>query len=328
MPPPPTPEFWAHRGLLSTVLEPAAWLYGRAAAARRRWTTPWHAPVPVVCVGNLVVGGAGKTPVALSLAQRLGERGRRVHMLSRGYGGRLAGPVLVDPAQHSADDVGDEPLLLAEVAPCWVARDRVAGAKAAIAAGADLLLLDDGFQNPTIAKDLSLVVVDGGYGFGNGRLLPAGPLREPLAEGLARADAIVLMGDDAAGAATMLGGTPLLRARLVPEQTADVAGRAVIALAGIGRPEKFFATLEEAGARLVRTYSFPDHHRYREDELARPIAESERAGAILITTAKDWVRLPPAMRARIHVLSVTVAWDDVAALDSLLGRALAGSVPR
>src|SRR5690349_1747713 len=137
MPPPPTPEFWAHRGLLSTVLKPAAWVYGSAVRARQRWTTPWRAPVPVVCVGNLVAGGAGKTPVTLSLARRLRERGWRVNILSRGYGGRVPGPVLVDPTGHTADEVGDEPLLLAEAAPCWVARDRVAGAKAAIAAGAE-----------------------------------------------------------------------------------------------------------------------------------------------------------------------------------------------
>ncbi|HEV2550536.1 MAG TPA: tetraacyldisaccharide 4'-kinase [Stellaceae bacterium] len=320
MPPPPTPEFWAHRGLLSTVLAPAAWVYGMAGAARQRWTAPWRAPVPVVCVGNLVAGGAGKTPVSLSLARRLRERRWRVHILSRGYGGRSPGPLAVDPARHTADEVGDEPLLLAEVAPCWVAPDRVAGAKAAIAAGAELLLLDDGFQNPTLAKDLSLVVIDGAYGLGNGRVLPAGPLREPLARGLARADAIVLMGDDAAGVAALTASKPLCRARLVPENPGDVAGRTVVALAGIGRPEKFFTTLEEAGARIFRTYAFPDHHRYREDELARPLAEAEGAGAMLITTTKDWVRLPPALRPQIRALSVSVVWDDLAALDALLDR--------
>ena len=324
MPPPPTPEFWAHRGLLSTVLEPAAWVYGRAVLARRRWTTPWRAPVPVVCVGNLVVGGAGKTPVTLSLARWFRERGRRVHILSRGYGGRSPGPLAVDPARHTADEVGDEPLLLAEVAPCWVARDRVAGAKTAIAAGAELLLLDDGFQNPTLAKDLSLVVIDGAYGLGNGRVLPAGPLREPLARGLARADAIVLMGDDTTGVAAIIASKPLRQARLVPENSGAVVGRSVVGVAGIGRPEKFFATLEEAGARLIRTYAFPDHHRYREDELARPLAEAERAGAMVVTTSKDWVRLPRAIRERVHVFRVTVAWDDVAALETMLGRVYHG----
>ena len=318
MPPLPTPEFWARRGLLSTLLEPAAWVYGQAAAARRRWTTPWRAPVPVLCVGNLVAGGAGKTPVTLSLARRLREHGWRVHILSRGYGGRLPGPVLVDPARHSADDVGDEPLLLAAMAPCWVAHDRVAGAKAAVAAGAELLVLDDGFQNPTLAKDISLVVVDGGYGFGNGRLLPAGPLREGLADGLSRAAAIVLMGDDDAGVSTLARERPLIRARLVPENGDEVADRAVLAFAGIGQPTKFFATLEAAGARLVARHAFPDHHRYADDELAHLRAEAERAGAMLVTTAKDWVRLPVRLREPVRVLRVTVAWDDVAALERLL----------
>jgi tetraacyldisaccharide 4'-kinase len=320
MPPQPTPEFWAHRGVLSTLLQPAAWLYGMAALARQRWTAPWRAPVPVICIGNLVVGGAGKTPVTLSLARRLRERGCRVHILSRGYGGGLSGPVAVDPARHTATDVGDEPLLLAEVAPCWVAHDRVAGARAAIAAGAELLLLDDGFQNPTLAKDLSLVVVDGGYGFGNGRLLPAGPLREPLIQGLARADAVVLMGDDTAGVAARVTGKLLLRARLVPENAGDVAGRAVIAFAGIGRPAKFFATLESAGARVLGRHAFPDHHRYADSELARLRAAAERAGAMLVTTAKDWVRLSPKSREPAHVLRVRVAWDDAAPLDALLDR--------
>ena len=320
MPLPPTPEFWAHRGVLSSLLQPAAWLYGTATLARQRWTMPWRASVPVICVGNLVVGGAGKTPVTLSLAHRLRQRGWRVHILSRGYGGRSPGPLAVDPARHTADDVGDEPLLLAEVAPCWVARDRVAGANAALAAGAELLLLDDGFQNPTLAKNLSLVVIDGAYGLGNGRGLPAGPLREPLARGLVRADAIVLMGDDTVGVGAMIAGKPVCRARLVPENPGDVVGRTVVALAGIGRPEKFFTTLEEAGARLLRAYAFPDHHRYREDELARPLAEAEGAGAMLITTTKDWVRLPPALRPQIRALSVSVIWDDLAALDALLDR--------
>jgi tetraacyldisaccharide 4'-kinase len=316
----PTPEFWARRGLLSTVLEPAAWIYGRAVVARRRWTTPWRAPVPVVCVGNLVVGGAGKTPVTLSLAHHLRQRGRRVHIVSRGYGGRSRGPLAVDPARHTAADVGDEPLLLAEIAPCWVARERVAGAKAAIAAGADLLLLDDGFQNPTLAKDLSLVVIDGGYGLGNGRVMPAGPLREPLEHGLARADAFVLMGDDTAGVAALPSGQPLLRARLVPENSGELAGRTVVAFAGIGRPAKFFATLEAAGARLAARHAFPDHHRYADAELARLRAEAEHTGAMLVTTAKDRVRLAPGVQAHVHVLSVTLAWDDVKALEDVLNR--------
>jgi tetraacyldisaccharide 4'-kinase len=306
------------------LLLPLAWVYAAGAAARQAWTQPFRAAVPVICVGNLVAGGAGKTPVVLSLAARLAARGHAPHILSRGYGGRLAGPVRVEGARHGAADVGDEPLLLAAAAPTWVARDRVAGATAAIAAGATLLLLDDGLQNPRLAKTLSLAVVDGDAGFGNGRVLPAGPLREPLAHGLARADCVVLMGDDATGLTPMLAGKTVLRARLVAENAADFAGKTVIAFAGIGRPAKFFASLAAADARPIRRRSFADHHRYREGELIRLLAEAEAKGAQLVTTAKDWVRLPPEWQTRTAVLRVTVAWDDVAALDAALERALHG----
>ncbi|HEX7968506.1 MAG TPA: tetraacyldisaccharide 4'-kinase, partial [Stellaceae bacterium] len=222
----------------------------------------------------------------------------------------LAGPVAVDRTRHDAAQVGDEPLLLAEAAPCWVARDRVAAAKAAIASGAKLLLLDDGLQNPRLAKNLSLLVIDGEYGLGNGRVLPAGPLREPLPSGLARADAVVLMGEDRTGVTPLLGVKPVLRARLVPEN----AG----AFAGIGRPAKFFATLTGLGAHVAARHPFADHHRYRADELRRLLAEAEAAHALLVTTAKDAARLPGEWRARVAVLSVAAAFDDVAALDRLI----------
>lgn len=322
MPLPPTPDFWARPGLVSTLLQPLAWGYAASSAARIAWTRPWRAAVKVICIGNLVVGGAGKTPVALSLAARLSASGRAPHILSRGYGGRLEGPVRVDPARHQADDVGDEPLLLAASAPTWVARDRRAGAEAAISAGAKLLLLDDGHQNPRLAKDLSLLVVDGEYGFGNGSVLPAGPLREPIAAGLARAQAVVLLGEDRAGIAPLLAGRPLLRARLVPEHAAGFAGRSIVAFAGIGRPAKFFATLEGCGAQLVARHGFPDHHPYREAELRRLQQEADASRALLVTTAKDAVRLPPSWRARIAVLRVAIAWEDERALDALLERAL------
>lgn len=324
MPPPLTPEFWARDGLLPSVLQPLAWAYAAGAAARQAWTRPWRAPVPVVCVGNLVAGGAGKTPVVLSLAERLKARGVAVHCLSRGYGGEIAGPVAVDRARHGAADVGDEPLLLAATAPTWVARERVAGAKAAVAAGAGLLLLDDGLQNPTLAKDLSLIVVDGGYGFGNGRVMPAGPLREPLAAGLARADAVVLIGGDEAGATPHLAGKQVLRARIVPQGADDLAGRAVYAFAGIGRPAKFFATLDALGAWPVARRRFADHHRYTETELASMLKAAESADAVLVTTAKDAVRLTPEWRARLRVLSITLAWDDAPRVDVLLERVLHG----
>jgi tetraacyldisaccharide 4'-kinase len=322
MPRPLTPEFWARPGLVPALLQPLAWAYALGGAARQAWTQPWRAPVPVICVGNLVAGGAGKTPVAIALARRLQASGHGVHLLSRGYGGSLSGPTAVDRAQHSAAQVGDEALLLAAAAPTWIARDRPAGARAAIAAGAQCLLLDDGLQNPTLAKDLSLLVIDGAYGLGNGRVLPAGPLRETLAAALARVDTVVLMGEDRAGVTPLLAGKTVLRARLVAENAAAFAGRTVVAFAGIGRPAKFFATLDSVGARLAASHAFADHHAYRAGELERLFSEAETAHAVLVTTAKDAVRLPTEWRAHVEVLSVRAEFDDAAALDRLVARAV------
>ncbi len=258
-----TPDFWARPGLAQAVLEPLAWANAAAGAARRALARPWRAGVPVLCVGNVVAGGAGKTPVALSLARRLSANGARPFLLSRGYGGTAAGPLIVDPARHGAAEVGDEALLLAQAAPTIVARDRVLGARAAIAAGAAFIVMDDGFQNPSLEKDLSLLVVDGAYGFGNGSLIPAGPLRESVAGALARADAVVLVGDDEAGVAPRLDGKRVLAADLGPVAGTLPAGP-LVAFAGIGRPEKFFRTLAAAGGRIVAQHAFPDHHPYDE----------------------------------------------------------------
>lgn len=320
------PEFWDRRddGLAAAVLAPVGHLYGFSVQARFALARPERVPVPVLCVGNLVVGGAGKTPVALSLGARLKERGLSAHYLSRGYGGAAAGPTRVDPARHGCRDVGDEALLLTRIAPTWVAADRVTGARAAVAAGAHAIIMDDGFQNPSLAKDVSLVVVDGGYGFGNGRVMPAGPLREPLARGLARARAVVIVGDDrtgvrdrivAAGFATL----PVLGARIVPGPEAEaLTGRKVIAFAGIGRPAKFFATVRSVGAKVVAAHAFPDHHIFPAGELRRLRSEADGAGAVLVTTAKDAARLPESERGTIQVLTITLSWDDEAALDAAL----------
>jgi tetraacyldisaccharide 4'-kinase len=274
-----------------------------------------------VCVGNLVIGGAGKTPVALALAAHFAARGIVVHIVTRGYGGHLKGPVRVDLAMHNAAAVGDEALLLAAAAPCWIARDRPAAMRAAVAAGANLLLLDDGLQNPTFCKDLSLAVVDGGYGFGNGRVIPSGPLRESLTQGLSRADVVVLLGADANAdcmAHLAASGIPVLRAGLTPTAGDRLAGLRLLAFAGIGRPEKFFATLRSLGAQLVGARAFPDHHRFTGSELDRLRRDAERAKARLVTTAKDIVRLSPANRRGIEVLDVEIAWHDCAALDELI----------
>jgi tetraacyldisaccharide 4'-kinase len=313
------PEFWhARPGLAAGLLAPAGVAWSAAARMRRSLAHPYHAPVPVVCVGNLVVGGSGKTPIVLSLAARLVATGTAVHLVSRGYGGRLAGPVQVDPKTHNAEAVGDEALLLADAAPCWVARDRPAGIRAAADAGADLVLLDDGFQNPGFEKDLSLLAIDAEYGFGNGRVIPAGPLREPVAAGLSRTDAVVLVGDPPAPAELERRGLPILCAALGPIAGARFAGRRVIAFAGIGRPGKFFAMLGALGATVAAAKAFPDHYRYSPSQITALRREAGAAGATLVTTAKDWLRLPPEERDGIETLAVELLWHDPAALDALL----------
>jgi tetraacyldisaccharide 4'-kinase len=318
------PAFWERApGLLSELLLPVGAGWDAAGRLRQAFSRPYCPPVPVVCVGNLVAGGAGKTPVALSLAAHLAPRGIAVHIVTRGYGGRLGGPVRVDPARHDAAAVGDEALLLARRAPCWVARDRAAGVRAAVAAGAQMVLLDDGFQNPSIAKTLSLLVVDAEYGFGNGRVIPAGPLRESLGRGLARADAIVLLEAETQSRCReklgIDGALTVLHAALRPVAGERLAGSRVLAFAGIGRPEKFFLTLRALGAALVGTRPFPDHHPFRVDEIDQLFRAAERAQARLITTAKDIVRVPSAMRAAIEVLEVEIRWADPAALVEFLG---------
>ncbi len=304
------------------LLDPAAALFELGGAVRQRLTKPHHASVPVVCIGNLVTGGAGKTPVAISIGRRLSELGVNVHFLTRGYRGRERGPIAVDPDRHTARDVGDEPILLAAFAPTWVARDREAGARAAAAAGAGAIVMDDGLQNPTLAKDLALLVVDGETAFGNGRIMPAGPLREPIRKALARVQAIVVMGEDTSGIGGLLaaGPHPVLSASLLPDgDTAQWRGARMVAFAGIGRPEKFFTLLDRLGCSLIARMAYPDHHAYQVQELTRMIDLAEAGQAGLVTTAKDYVRVPAALRSRIQVLPVRVAWENEAMLDRVLG---------
>lgn len=315
------PDFWSSRRVLSTLLVPAGCAYALATRLRLR-RAGWRAPVPVICVGNVGVGGAGKTPVALALARLLA--GRNPHFLTRGYRGREAGPLRVDPAKHDARAVGDEPLLLARAAPTWVARDRAAGARAAVAAGAGCIVMDDGHQNPALAKDLSLVVVDGGYGFGNGRVIPAGPLREPIAAGLARADAIVLVGGDETGAARHFAGRPVLEARIVPDESGQrFAGKDVVAFCGIGRPDKFFATLRSLGARIAEEMPYPDHHAFGDEEIMFILEVAAKHRAVAVTTEKDLVRLSPDARRMVEALPVRIAFAAPGAVEAMLGKLFA-----
>jgi len=318
------PNFWGEPpGLAADLLLPFGTAWDAAGRLRRALARPYRASAPVVCIGNLVAGGAGKTPVSLALADWLSARGVAAHVVTRGYGGRLAGPSKVDPDRHHAGEVGDEALLFAARTPCWVARDRAAGVAAAIAAGAEAVLLDDGFQNPTVAKALSLLVVDAGYGFGNGRVMPAGPLRENLRRGVARADAVVLLAAEGeprtARPAAIAAGQPIVQAVLAPIAGERVSGKRVFAFAGIGRPEKFFAAVRGLGAELVGKHSFPDHHPYSVVEIVELRRAADRESALLLTTAKDFVRMPAAARGGVEVLEVKIRWSDPAALAGLIG---------
>lgn len=313
------PEFWYRsNGPWPKILTPAASLYAAGGALRRAVARPATATVPVVCVGNLVAGGAGKTPVAIALAVLVTEAGAGAAFLTRGYGGRLSGPVRVDPANHTAHDVGDEPLLLARTAPTWVARDRADGAAAAVKDGAEIIIMDDGFQNVGLRQDLRLLVVDGEVGFGNGRVIPAGPLREPIGRGMARADAVVLMEPDRQGIAS-LASCPVIRATLQPPRTANsLDGRRVLAFAGIGRPEKFFQMLRRLNAEIVDAVPFADHHVYSPSQIAELCERATEMDAVPITTEKDLVRLPPAQRSKVRVLPISVVWHEKDAIRRLL----------
>jgi tetraacyldisaccharide 4'-kinase len=324
------PDFWWHKppSLLARLLAPFGAFYGRRTLARMA-QTGMSASIPVVCVGNLIAGGAGKTPAAIEIARLLVSAKRKPVFLTRGYGGRLKGPVQVDLKKHTARDVGDEPLLLARSGPCIVARDRVAGAGLAARLG-DVIVMDDGFQNPSLKKDMALLVIDGEQGVGNGLCIPAGPLRAPVEEQLKHADAVVVVGEGkAAGFLARRKKPPVLAARLVPD--AKVAGvlkgKRVLAYAGIGRPQKFAGTLKALGADVVRLVAFPDHHVFNAMDAEALLAEAKRDNLTLVTTEKDMARLSDpdlkALAQKSHALPVRLVFDDpklfTAALKKVFG---------
>ena len=328
------PGFWYAQGekersggVWPRLLSPLGHVYALAGKMRARQTKPYVASVPVICIGNLTAGGTGKTPLTLALVKELSALGERAFILTRGYGGKMSGPLMVNPGNHAAADVGDEALLLSRAAPTVVSRNRADGAQFAVRQGASLILMDDGYQNPGLKKDFSIVVVDGETGFGNGKVIPAGPLREPVAGGLARADAIVMMGhtiaaQDADRLALTRAKAPLFTGMLEPQPQEEIFRQRVLAFAGIGRPEKFFQTAESVGYRVVATKSFADHHAYSQKDIETLFAEAKEQAAQLLTTEKDLVRLPPETRQRIKALPVKVRINDMTGLMDLLRRAI------
>jgi tetraacyldisaccharide 4'-kinase len=329
-----TPRWWYVRSgapapITRALLRPVSWIWAAATARRIAKAKPADPGVPVISIGNLTMGGSGKTPVAREVLARLRAMGVKAHGLSRGYGGSEAGPLRVDPALHTAADVGDEPLMLAGDGPFWIARDRAAGALSAVVGGARALVLDDGHQNPSLKKTLSLVVVDGEtrddeWPFGDGAVFPAGPLREPLAKGLKRADAVVLMlPADLAGPdpelLAVFGDKPVLVARLMP--AGPVPPGPQLGFAGVAKPWKVEAALKAAGCKLIDFGSYPDHAGFSESTLNFLQDRAQLFDAGLVTTEKDWVRLPPAWRAKVKAWPVKAVFDDPAALDRLLARA-------
>ena len=321
------PDFWfnppASPGLAARLLAPLGWAYG-AATARRVAAPGYKAQVPVICIGNLNVGGTGKTPTAIALIERLTAQGHKVAVVSRGYGGSLEGPLQVVESRHKAAEVGDEPLLLSAFAATFIGRDRAAAVRLAEASGAGVILLDDGFQNPAVAKDLSLIVVDAAQGFGNGRCLPAGPLREPVSAGLHRADLVLAIGDAAAQAAFHAAWPlpkPVVAAVLEPlPMGMDWHGARVIAFAGIGNPQKFFTTLRGEGAVILRAIALDDHQPLGEALIQRLHLEATAIGAQLVTTEKDAVRLPRQFRSEVLTLVVRLRLADWSPVDAALER--------
>ncbi len=327
------PEFWYTPpdapGIRARFLAPLGAIYARATAKRVRQESSYHLGIPVICVGNINAGGTGKTPAVIALVQHLQQRGMSPFVVSRGYGGSLEGPVEVSEKSHTYQKVGDEPLLISAFTRIWIGKDRAAAAKAAEKAGADVIIMDDGHQNPLISKDISIVIVDAVKGFGNGKCIPAGPLREPVQAGFERADFLVSIGPDKAQNAfektwKSVITIPHLRGVLAPLETGmDWSGTRFLAFAGIGHPEKFFYTLQSLGADLVKSEALDDHQPLTPSLMARLENEALLLGAQMVTTEKDAVRLPSGFRQKVLTLPVRLelnGWDQIDAALDRVGR--------
>ncbi len=328
------PSFWwlARPNARALALWPLSKIWGQSSAWRMTRPPRLRPPVPVVCVGNFVVGGAGKTPTAIALAKVARRQGLKPGFLASGYGGSEAGPLMVDPETHGPEAVGDEALLLAAVAPTAIGRDRSASARLLLDRALTLIIMDDGFQNPTLAKDVSLACVDAGAGIGNGLMVPAGPLRAPLDLQLRRADALIVIGDGAMAEplirAAARGGRSTLRATLKPVRVREWRKAPILAFAGIGRPEKFFETLRAIDAPVTKTVAFPDHHRFDDAEASQLLADADAEGLRLVTTEKDLVRLRSEtgvlarLRERAEAFPVTLEFENPAAVDEMVANAV------
>ena len=328
------PKFWfaETHSLFSLLMEPISWFYELIHKARHKKTKPWMAPIPVICIGNLLIGGQGKTPIALSIGQLLKNKGLKVHFLSRGYGGIIKGPIKVNPSEHTSREVGDEPLLLAQECETWVSSNRTLGIQSAYQDGAEIIITDDGFQDPSINKDLSVIVIDGEVGFGNGRLLPSGPLRENIYFGLSRAQAVVIMGNDHSNIKEKLNGflsnqhnnaIKVLEATIVPKTNiGKIKNTRLYAFSGIGHPKKFFDTLERIGCCVIAKIKYRDHHQFSPREVKELVKSAKKQEAMLVTTSKDYARLSNEQKKYVTEILVKVEWGNINDLKILLEKNL------